>query len=91
MDATDWTLIATACFFFFRPAHWPPRFGVIGFAEICKEESMAEKVDDRQLAAQIVSAFIGRANIDVLLKQDAPIPLEKLWERVLKMVSQKQS
>jgi len=48
-----------------------------------------EKSDDRQIAAQIVAAFIGRANIDTLLKQDAPMSIEKLWDRILKMVSQK--
>jgi hypothetical protein len=50
---------------------------------------MPEKLDDREIAAQIMAAFIGRADIDKLLKPDALIPMEALWERVLKMVSPK--
>ena len=50
---------------------------------------MPEKLDDRQIAAQIVAAFVGKANIETLLMQDSPMPIEKLWDRILKMVSRK--
>ncbi len=50
---------------------------------------MPDKTDDRQIAAQIVAALVARANIDQLLKADGAMPIEKLWERILKMVSQK--
>ena len=50
---------------------------------------MPEKLDDRQIAAQLVAAFIWKANIEALLKPDGAMPIEKLWERILKMVSQK--